>query len=87
MTTAKKLLTAFEEFRPHINGHTTAINLFLEAVDEVSDLQDTLNTLRLNDVVVPKGTLFCDKENKECKYLRKKNKCGLRKRWCSYQTK
>lgn len=31
--------------------------------------------------------LFCGKENKDCKYLKKNNKCGLRKRWCAYQTK
>ncbi|MBB6682441.1 hypothetical protein H4O20_13405 [Aequorivita sp. 609] len=43
--------------------------------------------LKLYGVVVPKGTLFCGKENKNCEYLKKDNKCGLRKRWCAYQTK
>lgn len=41
----------------------------------------------INGVVVPKGTLFCGKENKTCEYLKSDNKCGLRKRWCTYQAK
>jgi len=36
MKTSDKLLKAFQEFRPHIVGHNTAMELFLEAVNEVA---------------------------------------------------
>ena len=42
MKTSDKLLTAFNEFRPHIQGHNTAMDLFLEAVSEVQLLESTL---------------------------------------------
>ena len=50
MNTAEKLLKAFEQFRPHINGHKTAIDLFFEAVKEVEDLQKQVKKLTLADV-------------------------------------
>ena len=45
MNTAEKLLKAFEHFRPHINGHKTAMDLFFEAVKEVEDLQKQVKKL------------------------------------------
>lgn len=40
MNTKEKLLEAFQQFRPHINGHRTAMNLFFEAIEEVEKLQE-----------------------------------------------
>lgn len=37
--TSDKLLKALELFRPHINGHKTAINLFNEALEEVREME------------------------------------------------
>lgn len=42
MKTSEKLEQAFHEFRPHINGHNTAMELFLEALREVKDLESRL---------------------------------------------
>lgn len=50
MNTAEKLLKAFEQFRPHINGHKTAMDLFFEGVKEVEDLQKQVKKLTLADV-------------------------------------
>ena len=77
-----------EQAKEHIYENYHEHNFSQENQEVIKLMVDfTEKQLLLHDVVVPKGTLFCDKENKECKYLRKKNKCGLRKRWCSYQTK
>ena len=40
MSTSDKLLRAFDVFRPHIHGHTTHMNLFLEAVEEVKKMEE-----------------------------------------------
>ncbi len=50
MNTAEKLLKAFEHFRPHINGHKTAMDLFFEAVKEVEDLQKQVKNCSIPDV-------------------------------------
>lgn len=42
MKTSDKLLKAFDEFRPHINGHTTSINLFFEALEEIKQIEEEL---------------------------------------------
>jgi len=47
MKTEEKLLEAFDKFRPHINGHKTAIDLFFEGIAEVEKMQKELNKLRL----------------------------------------
>ena len=43
MKTSTKLKEVFDKFRPHTNGHETAINLFLEAVKEVEKMEDKLS--------------------------------------------
>lgn len=45
MKTVNKLMQAFEKFRPHINGHKTAMELFFEAVREVEELEKKVNNL------------------------------------------
>lgn len=63
MKTSEKLLKAFQQFRPHINGHRTAMELFFEAVKEVEDKEQS-EQLRIGGVVVPKGALCeCDDED------------------------
>lgn len=47
MTAKEKLLEAFGKFRPHITGHTTAMDLFFEAITEVDKMQEEINKLRL----------------------------------------
>ena len=47
MKTKEKLLEAFGKFRPHITGHTTAMDLFFEAITEVDKMQEEINKLRL----------------------------------------
>lgn len=39
MKTSEKLKEAFQAFLPHINGHKTAQELFLQAVNEVEHLE------------------------------------------------
>jgi len=39
MKTSEKLIRAFEEFRPHLTGHETAMDLFLEALYEVEKME------------------------------------------------
>ena len=46
MNTKDKLLKAFDEFRPHINGHKTAMDLFFEAIEEVDSMQSEIDKLR-----------------------------------------
>ena len=50
MKTVNKLMQAFEIFRPHINGHKTAMELFFEAVREVEELEKKVNTLPIGSV-------------------------------------
>ena len=57
MDTKEKLLKAFERFRPHINGHKTAIDLFFEGIKEVEDLQEQVKNLNIPAVM---GELTCD---------------------------
>jgi hypothetical protein len=45
MKTSDKLIEAFEKFRPHINGHRTSIDLFLEALKEVEVMEQELSKL------------------------------------------
>jgi hypothetical protein len=45
MKTSDKLYEAFDKFRPHINGHRTAMNLFLEALKEVEEMEQELSKL------------------------------------------
>lgn len=51
MDTKEKLLKAFEQFRPHINGHKTAIDLFFEGIKEVEDLQKQVKNCSIPDVM------------------------------------
>jgi len=53
----------------------------------ILEVLNAVKKLTIPVVVVPKGTLFCGKENKNCQYLKNNNKCGLRKKWCAFQTK
>lgn len=39
MRTSDKLKEAFEQFRPHIVGHKTAMDLFCEALEEVEKME------------------------------------------------
>jgi hypothetical protein len=39
MKTSKKLREVFENIRPHINGHVTVINQFIEAINEVEEME------------------------------------------------
>ena len=39
MNTTQKLEKTFELFRPHIIGHITGMNLFIEALEEVSKME------------------------------------------------
>lgn len=39
METSKKLREVFENIRPHINGHVTVINQFIEAINEVEEME------------------------------------------------
>lgn len=40
MSASDKLLRAFDVFLPHISGHKTHMNLFLEAVEEVREMEE-----------------------------------------------
>lgn len=59
MDTKEKLLKAFEQFRPHINGHKTAIDLFFEGIKEVEDLQEQVKNCSIPDVVGRSEQLVC----------------------------
>ena len=48
MTASDKLWKAFQEFRPHINGHKTAIDLFFQGLEEVKNNENRLEII--NDV-------------------------------------
>lgn len=50
MNTKEKLLKAFDQFRPHINGHKTAMNLFFEAVEEVEKLQEQVKNCSIHGI-------------------------------------
>ena len=43
MKTSDKLIEAYDKFRPHINGHRCAMNLFLEALKEVEEMEKELS--------------------------------------------
>lgn len=45
MKTSDKLSEAYNKFRPHINGHRTAMNLFFEALREVEEMEQELSKL------------------------------------------
>ena len=40
MKASDKLEEAFKRFRPHINGHATAMDLFHEALKEVKKMEE-----------------------------------------------
>lgn len=54
MKTSDKLIEAYDKFRPHINGHKTAMDLFLEALKEVKEMEQELSKLHQPTVI---GTL------------------------------
>jgi hypothetical protein len=39
MKTSKKLKEVFDKVRPHINGHITVINQFIEAIHDVEEME------------------------------------------------
>lgn len=43
MTTSEKLQQAFNAFRPHITGHNSSINLFLQGIGEVETMRLKIN--------------------------------------------
>ena len=59
MKPSEKLLKAFDEFRPHLSGHKTAIELFLFAIEEVKYLEQKSN---INFQTIKEGVFFTDKE-------------------------
>lgn len=56
MKTSDKLIEAYDKFRPHINGHKTAMDLFLEALKEVKEMEQELSKLHQPTV----SDLVCD---------------------------
>ena len=79
----------FNEIKSLITGlgGITEFKSTADRVEKALNILDRDKQLLIHGVVVPKGTLFCGKENKTCEYLKSDNKCGLRKRWCTYQAK
>ena len=81
---------AREDFTYEVSKYTVENNLALRTKADsllIAFDQAVAKALIIDGVVVPKGTLVCGKENKTCEYLKSDNKCGLRKRWCTYQAK
>ena len=62
MKTSDKLIEAFEKFRPHINGHRTSIDLFLEALKEVEVMEQELSKLHQPTVMSAVCNSPCCKE-------------------------
>jgi hypothetical protein len=57
MKISDKLIEAFERFRPHVNGHISAINIFLEAVEEVKEMENELS--KLHQPTVSESVCIC----------------------------
>lgn len=71
-----------------IKAYTTIRNIDNTIPDDVLDFMknSAIKQLKLCRVVWQSEQLVCAKENISCEYLKNHNKCGLRKRWCNYQT-
>ena len=65
MKPSEKLLKAFNEFRPHLSGHKTTIELFLFAVEEVKCLEQNSNIDFKK--IEENSVFFTDKELREYK--------------------
>ena len=55
METSTKLKEVFDKFRPHVNGHETTINLFLEVIKEVEEMEDKLSAGYFIDILPTHG--------------------------------
>lgn len=70
MKTSQKLREVFENIRPHINGHRTMINQFLESINEVEEIE-ALSQHCVSGCV-------CDEEDKHgWTTVKCCNECGL----------